>query len=494
MKNPGWRAVTHRARNRSRSMGSGSLTLRNTLAMITALIAALAIAATVAVVVMMTHLQRTSAELASSVESVRLAEEAEVDLLLHARTDDPLVQRSIEGDIAGRLAEARSYASTPAEVEVLDAARERFAEYVTAARRGPIPDELQQSTYEALEALVNLNVTLSRQTRQSAVWWGELANVIGFGTAGLLALVAAVLVWWLRRRAFQPVFALADTMERYGRGERDVRATANRGPAELRDMAERFNQMAILLGAQRKAQMAFVGGVAHDLRTPLAALATSVELIPPDRPLPPEDRIRRTVELLKRQLARLNRMINDLLDTAKIEAGELDLELGDHDLRALVDQVVELFSAMPSDHEIEVSICEEALPVRCDPLRVEQVVSNLVSNAIKYSPGAPSIAIEVRRDGDDAVVAVRDQGIGISDEDQRKLFEPFQRAGLSKETIPGVGLGLFVVRRIVEAHGGRIELESTRGEGSHFLVRIPLAAPSERVSRPRKRAAHASAY
>jgi signal transduction histidine kinase len=463
-------------------MSRPTLTLRNTLALITAAITALALGVSAAVVVLTTHLQRTSEELASSVESVRLAEEAQIDILLHARTDDDLVRRRLERDIQQRLAEARPHVHGPEEERVLHAAEAKAGDYIAASRKGRASPELERSAYLALQLLTETNGAQSRLARRKAEWWGELADAIGFGAAGLVIVIATLLLWWLRRRAFQPVLALAEAMERYGRGDREVRAELS-GPAELYDMAERFNQMATALGARPQAQMAFLAGVAHDLRNPLGALATAVELIPPDGP-PGPSALTRTMGIVKRQLARLNRMVDDLLDTTKIEAGQLELKLDEHDLRALVDEVVQLFVPIATEHDIEVSLCAEPLPVRCDAMRVEQVVSNLLSNALKYSPDAPRIEIEVYRDGDDGVVCVNDHGIGISEADQRLLFEPFRRAGLSKETIPGVGLGLFVVRRIVEAHDGRIELHSALGRGARFIVRLPLHLGAEPHAKP----------
>ena len=116
--------------------------------------------------------------------------------------------------------------------------------------------------------------------------------------------------------------------------------------------------------------------------------------------------------------------------------------------------------------------------IRCDPLRIEQVITNLLSNAIKYSPEGGRVDVAVAPQEDGAVISVTDQGLGISEEDQQRLFEPFRRVGLSMETIPGVGLGLFVVRRIVEAHHGRIDVTSARGKGSSFRIWIPSSPDS----------------
>jgi signal transduction histidine kinase len=124
-----------------------------------------------------------------------------------------------------------------------------------------------------------------------------------------------------------------------------------------------------------------------------------------------------------------------------------------------------------------VSIPNEELIVRCDPLRIEQVVSNLVSNAIKYS--TDQVEITVLRCDSWATIEVKDHGVGMSRDDRSRLFEPFRRVALSKESIPGVGLGLFVVRELVRAHRGYLEVESELHVGSTFRVHLPLAPDAE---------------
>ena len=148
----------------------------------------------------------------------------------------------------------------------------------------------------------------------------------------------------------------------------------------------------------------------------------------------------------------------------------------------LVRQSVELFEGVPSKHEIALTVPDRPIVLACDALRIEQIVINLVSNAIKYSPEGSQVDLRVAHSNSSLVIAVTDRGVGISAEDQQRLFEPFRRVGLSKEAVPGVGLGLFVVRRLVEAHGGRIEVDSSAGEGSTFRVLLPLA--SDAAARP----------
>jgi signal transduction histidine kinase len=209
-----------------------------------------------------------------------------------------------------------------------------------------------------------------------------------------------------------------------------------------------------------------------------------VGLIAPDQPLPPEPLIRRTIERVRRQLKKLERMVSDFMDMTKVEAGKLDLQIARHDLVPLVKDVVDLFDATEPERRIDVSFPSRPVWVEGDPLRMEQIISNLISNALKYSPSARTVEIGLRRVDGEACLWVRDHGIGISEDDQRRLFEPFQRAGLSKDSIPGAGLGLYVVQRLVRAHRGRLDVASRPGEGATFTVYLPLAtAPAEQLGR-----------
>jgi len=456
-------------------MAKPSFTLRTILTAITIAVAVLALGVTGSLLFLTQYLSNTSARLAGSVESVRAAEETQIALLMHQRAQDPASARRYELEMLGNLAALRRDVSSRQAADLVDQAEALLGVYLAAAHSDHPPGlaEQHQAAYRVLDEISDLNVSDAARVRDAAARWDRRFNLASLLITGLVLALAGWLVWWMRAQAFQPVFDLAEAMQRFGSGERDVRA-AESGPAELRDMVVRFNQMATLLSAQREAQIAFLAGVAHDLRNPLSALSTSVALIPANEPLPPEPRIRRTLELVRRQLAKLERMINDFMDITSIDSGALELHRAPHDLRALVRDVVHLFEATAPEQRIELSLPEEPLEAECDSLRIEQVVSNLMSNAIKYSPSAAKVEIALFRELNDAVIAVRDYGIGISKEDQEHLFEPFRRASLARETIPGAGLGLYVVRRLVDAHSGRIEVDSLPGQGACFSVRLPL--------------------
>jgi signal transduction histidine kinase len=239
--------------------------------------------------------------------------------------------------------------------------------------------------------------------------------------------------------------------------------------------------MAQALQQQREHQLAFVAAVAHDLRNPLAAMKAGVDVLVSQRPvLEPH---RQMMSLVSRQIDILVRMISDLLDAARVEAGHFSINASLCDARDLASQSVELFRGTSPLHDLQLHLPDTPLPLRCDALRIGQVLNNLVSNAIKYSPRGGPVIVTVRRGHERVTIDVADQGPGIPPEDRALIFEPFKRSPGSESGIPGVGLGLSVAKRIVEAHGGRIELQSAVGRGATFSVVLPVAtAPDERTA------------
>src|SRR5262249_38729641 len=161
-----------------------------------------------------------------------------------------------------------------------------------------------------------------------------------------------------------------------------------------------FNAMADSIARRRREQITFLGGVAHDLRNPLGALRLTTRTLGPGRPLPDEGEIRRVVDRIDRQLASLERMVGDFIDTASIEAGQLQLRLEHCDLRPIVAQGVELFQAASHQDRFDLVLPDHPVPARCDRVRLEQVLTNLLNNAVKYSPPDSRISISLDHDGD----------------------------------------------------------------------------------------------
>lgn len=457
------------------------MSLRRSLAVVFSGLAALALLVAIALVFLTSRVHEAARVLRESVESVFVAEEAAKDLLFHARLGDSPERVAFEERVWQNLARARDHAASESESRILSTAESKTRTYFES-QRGTPPSSARveaeaRALDEALDAvnqLVLSNVAQAGAAELRGSTSERLANFLGFGLAGAMLSSVAIFSFWVRR-ALHPVFDVARAMERFAMGEHGVRVP-ERGARELRYIAQRFNQMSSTLYEQRQRQFAFLAGVAHDLRNPLSVLRMSAALFADDRPLPPESKLRHTLGLVWRQVDRLDRMVGDLLDVTSMEAGQLNLRLQELDLNESVLGAVELLAESSAAHPIRTSLPDTSILVWCDPHRIEQILVNLLSNAIKYSPEGGDIVVGLRQERGRAVLAVTDPGIGISEEDQRVLFEPFLRRGTLSDAIPGMGLGLYVVRRIVAAHGGKIEVESRSGHGSTFRVYLPLSA------------------
>jgi signal transduction histidine kinase len=448
-------------------------TLRNVLSFAAITLTVLAVMAASALVLTTSVLKKVTSDNAASVESVRLIEEAEVTLLLHVRAADRGEKVEYAEQIREFLHEAKRFVTSAREGAALRETIRAVEAYLAASRKPLVPLAYVRAeegrAVDALERLADLNVTQTRAAQERATSWNRIATVSGIVLGVSIVGITIVLVLWLRRRVIKPLFALADTMRRFGEGARGLRAV-EQGPTELREMTQRFNEMAESIAAQRQAQTAFLGGVAHDLRNPLSALKLAVDLVAPNEPLPPEPALRRTIAVITRQIDHLERMVGDFLDMEKIEAGELELHIGEHDIRTIVSGSVELF-ASTAPGRIRITLPDQPVTVSVDAVRIGQAITNLLSNAIKYSPPEEPIEVAVRAIADEVTIEIKDRGVGIPREDYQRIFEPFRR-GTTRNTVPGTGLGLYNVQRIVQAHTGRIEVDSVPSVGSTFRIRL----------------------
>jgi len=220
----------------------------------------------------------------------------------------------------------------------------------------------------------------------------------------------------------------------------------------------------------------FLAIAGHELRTPLTPILLESQILSRLAQVPDIDKVRQRADKLWRNAERMGKLIDELLDVSRISGGRLRLYLQDCDLRDVVEDVITRASdeAVRAETEIRLQLGEPARGL-WDRTRIEQVTSNLVGNALKYGKGQPIDVFAGARDGR-AVLLVRDRGIGIAPEDQQRIFQRFERA-VSSRHFGGLGLGLWIVRQIVDAHGGAIAVESRPGKGAEFSVHLPLAAP-----------------
>jgi PAS domain S-box-containing protein len=218
----------------------------------------------------------------------------------------------------------------------------------------------------------------------------------------------------------------------------------------------------------------FVSVISHELKTPVALIQGYAEtLLRKDARWDPQTR-QESLEVILEESDRLHHLIDNLLDASRLEAGKLPLEREPTALDALAERVAERFRTQTDRHDIEVAFPEEFPPIGGDPTRLEQVINNLLSNAIKYSPEGGRIEIAGRSTGEEVIVTVTDQGVGIPFEEQPHIFESFFRGSREyQQQTAGAGLGLYLAKAIVEAHGGRIWVDSDPGEGAAFSFALP---------------------
>lgn len=224
----------------------------------------------------------------------------------------------------------------------------------------------------------------------------------------------------------------------------------------------------------------FMSMVSHELRTPLNTLYLQAQLRRKALEAGRFDAaaLGKIVERDERQIRSMIRLIDDMLDVSRLRTGRLAMAPAPCDLAALAARVVDAFGEQAGASGSPLALhAPPQLQLHCDEFRIEQVLGNLLTNAFRYGGGKP-VQVRLAREGDCAVLSVTDHGMGIAPEHQQRIFEQFERAEGAQQA-PGLGLGLFIARQIVQAHGGRIELRSAPGEGSTFTIFLPLAARAQ---------------
>jgi two-component system sensor histidine kinase ResE len=242
--------------------------------------------------------------------------------------------------------------------------------------------------------------------------------------------------------------------------------------AVIRDVTEEFRI--------EKMRTDFVANVSHEIRTPLSMLQGYSEALLDDMAATPEER-REMVQVIHEESQRMGRLVQDLLDLAKMEAGHLDLVLRRVDVSQLLQRIHRKYAAMAKERGIALEwTAEERLVLeQADDDRMEQVLANLLSNAIRHTPAGKAIRLSARRvaaaKGDLVELEVADEGSGIPAEDLPYIFERFYKADKARtRNGGGTGLGLAIARHLVEAHGGEIRVRSELGKGTTFTVRLPV--------------------
>ena len=219
----------------------------------------------------------------------------------------------------------------------------------------------------------------------------------------------------------------------------------------------------------------FIGLVSHELRSPLTVIMGAVNTALTEGARLSRDEMRQLLQDAAWETEVLSHLLGNLLELSRARADRLFLSREPVNVKDIVKDVVDKIKRQTSNHSFETDLPRVLPPVHADQLRLERILHNLLENAVKYSPDGGKIIISARLENDHMVIGVSDEGIGISLHDQAKLFSPFERLAAQRlEGVKGIGLGLLVCRRLVEAHGGRIWVESEPGRGSTFYFTLPL--------------------
>ena len=225
----------------------------------------------------------------------------------------------------------------------------------------------------------------------------------------------------------------------------------------------------------------FISVISHELKTPVSLIKGYAGTLARDDVVHDPDFVRESAEIIVEEADRLTELIDNLLDASRIQAGALSLNLQPLDLASLARKTAKRFGSQTDHHQIVLQLPDNLPLVLADERRLRQVFDNLINNAIKYSPDGGKIVIGAQASDDYVLVFVQDEGIGIPEEDQEAVFDSFYRVDSSlKRNTQGAGLGLFLVRAIVQAMGGDIRVESEPGKGSAFIFTLPVAGNMNR--------------
>lgn len=293
--------------------------------------------------------------------------------------------------------------------------------------------------------------------------------------AGGAAVITAILAsWFVSQRIVRPIRAVVDVSQRIASGHYDERLNARTGD-ELGELMESFDRMASALDESETTRRQLLADVTHELKTPLASIKGYMEGLQ-DNILPagPE-----TFQLVHREAARLQRLVEDLQELSRVEAGQVTILAKPLDAALVVQSVVERMQ--PQFVEKEIALQTEVPPglprVRADHDRMEQILTNLLGNALQYTARGGAVKVCVKPSDHMLDFAVRDTGIGLAPEDRERVFQRFYRVDKSRSRASGgSGIGLTITRYLVEAQGGKIWAESAGlGQGSTFHFTLPAA-------------------
>lgn len=463
--------------------------LRKFLLSLYVLLTMIGIANMVSVVITANYLGELGPQIATATESVYAAEELRA--LVLASNRERLVRRLTGVPDPAHLAEElkekdywfiwiERYSTTPVEFEVVKQVKKQVNAFF-AHTEEKYPTTTPVEAYLSLAPLVNaalisiddlvmINRNKAEEFHQRIVRANRRHLILG----GSLLLILLLLLFYsgnlLHRLVYIPLSTVKETIDQFRKTGTIPMEGTSFTIRELQLIEDALEEMVRTIQRHRKAQLQSIAGIAHDIRNPLAAIQSVLRLLRNEKT--PAEKRKELMLLAEEKVLYLSTLLNHLMQTASIEAGHVPLTKKETDLAGVIRNLRGLYSSVSEKHTIVAELPESCV-IFADPERMTQIFSNLMSNAIKYSPQGGRVEIVLRELQEAVEVTVSDEGIGIAAADRERIFEAFSRVESVAKAIEGMGLGLSVVRRLVEAHEGKLEVESTPGEGSLFRVLLP---------------------
>ena len=446
----------------------------------------------VALVMSTDKLQSMTARILDDARAIELAHQLEIAVLEERRADllwrvtSSNVQHEKKNEFLGQATTITSQLEKndipPEEAELLAAIEVLFSQFktVTMADQAVPIDKITDIVNQLLASIeqyreinrgqMTETLSISNRLNLAVDRWSIL--LIGF--VFLIVLSGSVL---LVKRILLPTVALSQATARFGRGESDIRVQVFRND-ELGTLCGTFNTMAENINTLQQERLNFIAAVAHDLKNPLVLVGGTARRLKKKLTMTADQA--GLVERLIEQTERMEDLIGELTDSVQTENGRMQLDLAELDLCSLVSAIQRHQDAMISSHQI---VFQGDCPGRIlgDARRLERVVGNLISNAVKYSGKNSRVLITTKQQGDKAVISVIDEGVGIPAADIARLFQPFTRLSHTREMAKGTGLGLYSVKKIIDSHGGSIAISSEPGEGTTVTIALPIVGAGGNV-------------
>lgn len=473
---------------------SKKISLRHILACAVMLMAASIVLSSIGLHFFVGKMRHETGHMRKSVSSVRVAEQLRASFLEYDRYG---ILYSISGSerylqlqdtsrktIDALLKEAAWVEANSDAIEIVNEAKNSISEYfnmrqrwkdlnITPVEYVELSSPRLKEVMEVMGRLTRANVREANVARTNIFKLENLSLKFTMVLFVLFITFTGALVFLTNEFFFKPIRQIEKFLLNFVKGKETP--MPEQRSAETQYIADDLISLTRYVKEEDERRMHYVAGIAHDLRSPLTAFLNQLEMIEllSQHESADKARLAKPIQNSKEQVERLNDYIDQILDASMVHAGAFELEMELCNICELLTTVVEQWKSIHEERTFKLE-CEESVAIVCDKRRMEQVLNNLISNALKYSREEHPIKAHVRKVGEWVEIVIEDFGIGVPEDELDEVFLPYKRSKLAKELATGTGLGLSNVKRIVEAHHGEVFLESESEQGSRFYIRLPL--------------------